>query len=67
MPDPRPLHVVMHGDGWAVVREGSERPTSIHYTEQSKPIVQSRALVRECLAMGICAETLFGKKELQLG
>ena len=40
--------------------------TSIHYSEESRPIVQSRALVRQCLAMGICAETLFGKKELQL-
>jgi hypothetical protein len=41
--------------------------TSIHYSELSRPIVESRALVQECLAMGICAETLFGKKELQIG
>jgi L-ascorbate metabolism protein UlaG (beta-lactamase superfamily) len=41
--------------------------TSIHYTEQSRPIVESRALVRECQAMGLCAEILFGKKELELG
>ena len=41
--------------------------TSIHYTDESRPIVESRALVRDCLAMGICAESLFGKKELQLG
>jgi hypothetical protein len=41
--------------------------TSIFYTESSRPIVESRALVRECLAMGICAESLFGKKELQFG
>lgn len=40
---------------------------SIHYTEQSRPIVQSRALVQRCQALGICAETLFGKKELQFG
>ncbi len=33
MHDPRPVHVVSHGDGWAVLREGAERPTSIHYTE----------------------------------
>jgi len=41
--------------------------TSIHYSESSRPIVESRALVRECQAMGICAESLFGKKELQFG
>jgi len=40
--------------------------TSIHYTDQSRPILESRALVRECLAKGICAESLFGKKEWQL-
>jgi L-ascorbate metabolism protein UlaG (beta-lactamase superfamily) len=39
--------------------------TSIHYTEQSRPIVESRALVQECLGMGICAERLFGTKELR--
>jgi hypothetical protein len=33
MHDPRPVHVVMHGDGWAVARDGAERPTSIHYTQ----------------------------------
>ena len=33
MPDPRPVHVVTHGDGWAVAREGAERPTSVHYTQ----------------------------------
>jgi hypothetical protein len=33
MSDPRPVHVVIHGDGWAVTREGAERPTSIHYTQ----------------------------------
>lgn len=41
--------------------------TSIHYTDESRPIVQSRALVRECRARGICAERLYGRKELQLG
>ena len=41
--------------------------TSIHYNEQSRPIVQSRALVQQCRALGICAESLFGKKELRLG
>jgi L-ascorbate metabolism protein UlaG (beta-lactamase superfamily) len=41
--------------------------TSIQYTEQSRPIVESRALVQQCRALGICAEALFGRKELQLG
>jgi hypothetical protein len=38
--------------------------TSIHYTEQSRPIVQSRALVEECWVLGAPAGTLFGKKEV---
>jgi hypothetical protein len=38
--------------------------TSIHYTEQSRPIVQSRALVEECLGMGVPAVALFGKNEM---
>jgi len=40
--------------------------TSIHYTDQSRPIVESRALVQECRQMGLCAESLFGCKELTL-
>lgn len=41
--------------------------TSIQYNEQSRPVVQSRALVQQCKALGICAEALFGKKELRFG
>jgi len=40
--------------------------TSIHYTEASRPIVESRQLVRECLSMGVCAESLYGSKEWRL-
>jgi hypothetical protein len=38
--------------------------TSIHYTEQSRPIVQSRALVEECWVFGVPAGTLLGKEEV---
>jgi Diiron non-heme beta-hydroxylase N-terminal domain len=38
--------------------------TSIHYTEQSRPIVQSRALMEEWWVLGVPAGTLFGKKEV---
>jgi L-ascorbate metabolism protein UlaG (beta-lactamase superfamily) len=40
--------------------------TSIPYADESRPIVESRALVRECRAMGVCAEALHGKRELRL-
>jgi hypothetical protein len=29
----RPVHVLSRDDGWAVVREGKERATSIHPTQ----------------------------------
>ena len=38
--------------------------TSIHYTEQSRPIVQSRALVEACRGLGVPAVALFGKNEM---
>jgi hypothetical protein len=38
--------------------------TSIHYTDESRPIVQSRALVQACGALGVPAEVLFGKREM---
>jgi L-ascorbate metabolism protein UlaG (beta-lactamase superfamily) len=41
--------------------------TSIQYTDESRPIVQSRELVARCRAMGICAEALFGTKQVELG
>ncbi|HEX9508912.1 MAG TPA: MBL fold metallo-hydrolase [Puia sp.] len=38
--------------------------SSIRYTNESKPIVQSNYLVDECISRGIVAERLFGEKEL---
>ncbi len=40
--------------------------SSIHYTEQSMPIVESNKLVAECLRRGLVSERLFGQKELVL-
>jgi L-ascorbate metabolism protein UlaG (beta-lactamase superfamily) len=38
--------------------------SSIKYTPESKPIVQSNMLVEECIKRGIIAERLFGEKVL---
>ena len=38
--------------------------SSIKYTDESNPIVQSDKLVRICRERGIVAERLFGEKEL---
>ncbi|AFZ28248.1 putative Zn-dependent hydrolase of beta-lactamase fold protein (plasmid) [Cylindrospermum stagnale PCC 7417] len=40
--------------------------TSIQYTEDSRPIIDSNKLVETCTAQGIIAERLFGQKELFL-
>ena len=40
--------------------------TSIKYTPQSRPIVESDKLVDECRNRGLVAERLFGHKELLL-
>jgi hypothetical protein len=40
--------------------------TSIQYTEQSRPIIESNRLVEECTRQGIVAERLFGHKEIFL-
>jgi L-ascorbate metabolism protein UlaG (beta-lactamase superfamily) len=40
--------------------------TSIKYTPQSRPIVESDKLVEECRTRGLTAERLFGHKELLL-
>ena len=40
--------------------------TSIEYTEQSRPIVDSNKLVAECRKSGLTAERLFGQKEIVL-
>jgi hypothetical protein len=36
------------------------------YSEDSKPIVESNALLADCAARGIVAERLFGEKEILL-
>ena len=40
--------------------------TSIQYTEESRPIVESNKLVEECRNSGIPSERLYGKKEFTL-
>jgi L-ascorbate metabolism protein UlaG (beta-lactamase superfamily) len=40
--------------------------TSIRYTEDSRPIVESNRLVTECLSRGIMAERLYGCKNILL-
>jgi L-ascorbate metabolism protein UlaG (beta-lactamase superfamily) len=40
--------------------------TSIRYTEQSKPILESNALIARCRAKDIPAERLFGTREVPL-
>jgi L-ascorbate metabolism protein UlaG (beta-lactamase superfamily) len=37
---------------------------SLKYTEHSRPIIESNRLIQECSAHGICAERLFGEKEI---
>jgi L-ascorbate metabolism protein UlaG (beta-lactamase superfamily) len=39
---------------------------SIKYTDESRPIVHSNRLIEECRKRGICAERLFGEKEIFL-
>lgn len=39
--------------------------SSIKYTDQSKPIVESNLLVKKCLEQGINAERLFGEKTIE--
>lgn len=41
--------------------------TSIQYTEQSRPIIESNKLVADCHSQGVVAERLFGKREILLG
>lgn len=40
--------------------------TSIKYTEESRPIVESNKLVEDCRSRGLVAERLFGQKEITL-
>lgn len=59
----RPSHVYVYAMGqepWLTYL------TSIIYTEASRPIVESNALVSECRNRGIESERLFGRKEIEL-
>ena len=38
--------------------------SSLKYTDESIPIVESNRLVEECLSRGLIAERLFGEKEI---
>ena len=38
--------------------------SSVKYTDESNPIIQSNQLIEQCKAKGIIAERLFGEKEL---
>jgi L-ascorbate metabolism protein UlaG (beta-lactamase superfamily) len=38
--------------------------STVRYTEESKPIIQSNLLVEECIKRGIIAERLYGEKEI---
>lgn len=38
--------------------------STVRYTDESNPIVQSNKLVQECITRGIIAERLYGEKEL---
>jgi L-ascorbate metabolism protein UlaG (beta-lactamase superfamily) len=40
--------------------------TSIQYTEESRPIVESNELVAECRRRGIKSERLYGSKEIEI-
>jgi hypothetical protein len=37
---------------------------SLQYTDQSRPIIESNRLISECRERGLCAERLFGEKEI---
>lgn len=40
--------------------------TSIQYTDESKPIVESNRLIEECRGRGITSERLYGKHEIHI-
>jgi L-ascorbate metabolism protein UlaG (beta-lactamase superfamily) len=39
---------------------------SVKYTDQSRPIMESNQLISDCRSRGMCAERLFGEKEILL-
>jgi hypothetical protein len=40
--------------------------TNIHYTDESRPIVESNSLVKDCVGCERVSERLFGSKEIHL-
>ena len=40
--------------------------TSLRYTDQSRPIIDSNRLIETCRQRSICAERPFGEKEILL-
>ena len=57
--NPREVYVYAMGqEPWV------EFISSIKYTDESNPIIQSNKLVGLCLERGIIAERLFGEKEI---
>ena len=40
--------------------------TSIHYTDESRPIIESSRLVEECRGRGLTTERLFGQRDIVL-
>jgi len=41
--------------------------TNIQYTDESRPMIESSKLVKDCLGCGRTSERLFGRKEILLG
>lgn len=58
----KPKHVFVYAMG---LEPWLEFISSIKYTDESRPIVESNRLVEECKAKGIEAERLFGEKTIE--
>ncbi len=58
----KPKHVFVYAMG---LEPWLEFISSIKYTNESRPIVESNRLVEECKAKGIDAERLFGEKTIE--
>lgn len=59
--NPRQVYVYAMGqEPWLIYL------TSIQYTPESRPIVESDKLVEECRRRGLISERLFGRKEIIL-
>jgi ketosteroid isomerase-like protein len=47
MANKKPAHVTPRDDGWAVIREGSSRATSVHRTQQEAAAAGKAAAQRD--------------------